>query len=50
VALYVGELHKTQADLILSVVQSLDQNRVQLPEARRTIAEGLRSLRAEQQS
>jgi thiol-disulfide isomerase/thioredoxin len=50
VALYVGELHKTQADLILSVVQSLDQNRVQLPEARRTIAEGLRSLRAEQPS
>jgi peroxiredoxin len=50
VALYVGELHKGQADLILSVVQSLDQNRVQLPEARRTIAEGLRSMRTEQPS
>jgi thiol-disulfide isomerase/thioredoxin len=49
VALYVGELHKTQADLILSVVQSLDQNRVQLPEARRTIADRLRSLSAKQQ-
>jgi thiol-disulfide isomerase/thioredoxin len=50
VALFVGELHKTQADLILSVVRSLDQNRVQLPEARRTIAEGLRSLSADQPS
>jgi thiol-disulfide isomerase/thioredoxin len=50
VALYVGELHKTQADLILGVVQSLNQNRVQLPEARHTIAEGLRSLSPEQQS
>ena len=50
VALFVGELHKTQADLILSVVQSLNQNRVQLPEARHTIAEGLRSLSTEQRS
>jgi thiol-disulfide isomerase/thioredoxin len=50
VALYVGELHKTQADLILSVVQRLNQNRVQLPEARRTIADGLRSLSTDQQS
>jgi peroxiredoxin len=50
VALYVGELHKAQADLILAVVQSLNQNKVQLPEARHTIAEGLRSLSAEQQS
>jgi thiol-disulfide isomerase/thioredoxin len=50
VALYVGELHRAQADLILSVVQSLDQNRVQLPEARRTIAEGLRAIRTQQPS
>jgi thiol-disulfide isomerase/thioredoxin len=50
VALFVGELHKAQADLILSVVQSLNQNRVQLPEARHTIAEGLRSLSTEQRS
>jgi len=50
VALYVGELHKPQADLILSVVQSLNQNRVQLPEARHTIAEGLRSLSTGQPS
>jgi thiol-disulfide isomerase/thioredoxin len=48
VALYVGELHKVQVDLILSVVQSLNQNRMQLPEARHTIAEGLRSMRTEQ--
>jgi thiol-disulfide isomerase/thioredoxin len=48
VALYVGELHKTQADLILSVVQSLNQNRMQLPEARHTIAEGLRSISTQQ--
>jgi peroxiredoxin len=44
VTLYLGELHKAQADLILSVVQSLNKNRVQLPEARRTIAEGLHRL------
>ncbi len=50
VALFVGELHKAQADLILSVVQSLNQNRVQLPEARHTIAEGLRSLSSEKPS
>jgi hypothetical protein len=40
----VGELHRAQADLILSVVQSLDQNRVPLQEARRRIAAGLQSL------
>jgi thiol-disulfide isomerase/thioredoxin len=50
VALYVGELHQIQVDLILSVVQSLNQNRMQLPEARHTIAEGLRSMRTEQPS
>jgi thiol-disulfide isomerase/thioredoxin len=44
VALYVGELHRPQADLILGVVQSLNQNRVQLPQARHLIAAGLRSL------
>jgi len=44
VTLYVGELHRAQADLILSVVQGLDQNRVPLPEARRRIAAGLQSL------
>jgi thiol-disulfide isomerase/thioredoxin len=44
VALFVGELHRPQADLILSVVQTLNQNLVQLPEAKRTIADGLAAL------
>ena len=44
VTLYLGELHKPQADLILSVVQSLNQNRMQLTEARRAIADGLHRL------
>jgi peroxiredoxin len=46
VALFVGELHKAQADLILSVVQDLNQNQVPLTEARRTIATGLGTLAA----
>jgi peroxiredoxin len=45
VALYMGELHKAQADLILSVVQTLNQDQVGLSEARRTIATGLQALR-----
>ncbi len=47
VTLYVGELHKAQADLILSVVQNLNQNHVQLTEARRAIADGLHALAPE---
>jgi thiol-disulfide isomerase/thioredoxin len=46
VALYVGELHKAQADLILSVVHNLNEDQVALRAARRTIAEGLHSLQA----
>jgi thiol-disulfide isomerase/thioredoxin len=45
VALYLGELHKAQADLILAVVQNLNQDQVALPQARRSIAEGLHALR-----
>jgi thiol-disulfide isomerase/thioredoxin len=41
VALFVGELHRPQADFILSEVQNLNQKRIQLPEARRAIAERL---------
>ena len=41
VALFVGELHRPQADFILSEVQNLNQERIQLPEARRAIAAGL---------
>jgi peroxiredoxin len=46
VALYVGELHQAQADLILSQVQDLDRDRIALPQARRAISEGLRALGA----
>ena len=46
VALFLGELHRSQAEFILSEVQSLNQDRIQLPEARRTIAEGLERIAA----
>jgi len=46
VALYVGELHKPQADLILSTVQTLNDDQVQLKQARQSIAEGLHTLRS----
>jgi peroxiredoxin len=44
VALFIGELHRPQADLILSVLQNLNQDKVQLPDARLLIAEGLDKL------
>ncbi|HWJ36486.1 MAG TPA: TlpA disulfide reductase family protein [Steroidobacteraceae bacterium] len=44
VTLYLGELHKPQADLILSVVQHLDQHRMDLAQARQSIAAGLQAL------
>jgi thiol-disulfide isomerase/thioredoxin len=44
VALFIGELHRDQADLILSVLQDLNQDKVQLIEARRQIADGLGKL------
>jgi peroxiredoxin len=46
VALFMGELHRPQADLILSVVKNLNQDQMQLSEARRVIAEGLSGLKA----
>ena len=46
VALYLGELHRAQADLILSVVQALNQDRMALPTARQAIADGLGQLRS----
>jgi thiol-disulfide isomerase/thioredoxin len=46
VALFLGELHRAQADFILSEVQNLNQDRIQLPEARRAIAEGLEKMAA----
>ena len=48
VALFVGELHRPQVDFILSEVQDLNQDRMQLPEARRAIAEGLQALAEKQ--
>jgi thiol-disulfide isomerase/thioredoxin len=44
VALFVGELHRPQADFILSEVQNLNQGRIALPQARRAIAEGLDAM------
>lgn len=44
VALFVGELHRPEAELILSQVQSLNENREQLPAARQAITEGLHAL------
>jgi thiol-disulfide isomerase/thioredoxin len=41
VALFVGELHRPQADFILSEVQNLNLERIALPEARRAITDGL---------
>jgi thiol-disulfide isomerase/thioredoxin len=48
VALFVGQLHRPQAELILSEVQNLDQNLEQLPAARHAISEGLSALQAKQ--
>jgi thiol-disulfide isomerase/thioredoxin len=47
VTLYLGELHRAQADLILSVVRDLNDNRLELAQARRTIADGLHALTPE---
>jgi hypothetical protein len=45
VALFIGELHKPQAELILAEVQNLNKGLVQLAVARRAIAAGLRALK-----
>jgi peroxiredoxin len=44
VALFIGELHRPQAELILAQVQNLNKDLIQLPAARHAIAEGLRGL------
>jgi len=44
VTLYVGELDKSQADLILSAVEKLDRDQWQLPAARSAIEQGLHDL------
>ena len=45
VALFIGELHRPQAELILSQVQNLNKDLVKLPAARQAIAEGLDALK-----
>jgi thiol-disulfide isomerase/thioredoxin len=45
VALFIGELHRPQAELILSQVQNLNKDLIQLPAARQAIAEGLDALK-----
>jgi peroxiredoxin len=47
VALYVGELHEPEANLILGVVETVNENQLPLERARRTITDGLKSLRSE---
>ena len=44
VTLFVGELHRPQAALILSVVQSLDAHTLDLALARQKIVAGLDQL------
>jgi thiol-disulfide isomerase/thioredoxin len=44
VALFIGELHRAQAELILSEVQNLNKDLIELKAARRAIAEGLSAL------
>ena len=48
VALFVGQLHRPQAELILSEVQNLNKGVEQLPAARQAIADGLHALQAKQ--
>jgi len=50
VALFLGELHRPQVDLILAEVQNLNEDRVQLPQARRTIIQGLERMAAKHES
>jgi thiol-disulfide isomerase/thioredoxin len=47
VAVFVGELHRPQAEIILSQVQNLNKDLIQLPAARKTIAEGLDKLKVQ---
>jgi thiol-disulfide isomerase/thioredoxin len=46
VAVFVGELGKPQADLILSVVRHVNQDHLQLAAARQLISDGLGALKA----
>ena len=50
VALFVGELHRPQAELILGEVQNLNQGTIELQAARQAIAAGLQQLAPKQPS
>jgi thiol-disulfide isomerase/thioredoxin len=45
VAVFVGELHRPQADLILSVVAKLNDAHIELAAARRAITDGLEQIK-----
>jgi thiol-disulfide isomerase/thioredoxin len=45
VTVFVGQLHRPQAELILAEVQDLNRGIIELPAARRAIAEGLGHLK-----
>jgi peroxiredoxin len=47
VTLFVGELHKSQVDLILATVQNLNRGQMQLAQARQAIVDGLATLAAQ---
>lgn len=48
VALFVGELHRPEADFILSQVENLNRDRIQLSAARRSIAEAMHAMAQKQ--
>lgn len=50
VTLFIGELHRPQAELILGAVHDLDRGLIQLPAARQVIVDGLQALKPKQTS
>ncbi len=48
VTLYVGELHRPEAELILTAVHDLDKGLIELPAARQVIVDGLQALKPKQ--
>jgi thiol-disulfide isomerase/thioredoxin len=48
VTLFVGELHRPQAELILATVLDLDRGLIELPAARQAIIDGLQTLKPKQ--
>jgi thiol-disulfide isomerase/thioredoxin len=50
VTLFVGELHRPQAELILATVHDLDKGLIELPAARQAIVDGLQALKPQQTS